>query len=145
MRHYVTNHKSVACYSIKVIKSIDIIGSLDFLVEKIFFEKKYNKNGVIKIDVEGFESHICKALLNNVPKDVSVVVVMENFLDKFEFEALKSPNHTIEWFGFYKQKQYLKSFLFKLFGMSSYYKQVVSKIDKSKNAPHDLIAIFSPT
>lgn len=128
----------------KTIQNIQIVEA-NYWIKNLFSANLNWKNGVIKIDVEGFESHIFKALLNNVPKDVSVVVVMENFLDKFEFEAFKSPNHTIEWFGFYKQKQYLKSFLFKLFGMSSYYKQVVSKIDKSKNAPHDLIAIFSPT
>lgn len=128
----------------KTIQNIQIVEA-NYWIKNLFSANQNWKNGVIKIDVEGFESHIFKALLNNVPKDVSVVVIMENFLDKFEFEAFKSPNHTIDFFGFYKQKQYLKSFLFKLFGMSSYYKQVVSKIDKSKNAPHDLIAIFTPT
>ena len=66
-------------------------------------------------------------------------------LKKFDFESFKSPNHKIKWFGFYKQKQYLKSSLFKLLGMSSYYKQVVSKIDKNKHVPHDLIAVFYPS
>jgi len=64
------------------------------------------------------------------------------------WQTLKSKNaanHKIEWFGFYKQKQYLKSSLFKLLGMSSYYKQIVSKIDKNKHVPHDLIAVFYPS
>jgi len=30
-------------------------------------------------------------------------------------------------------------------GMSYYYKQVVSKIDKNKHVPHDLIAVFYPS
>jgi len=64
------------------------------------------------------------------------------------WQTLKSKNAAnlkIEWFGFYKQKQYLKSSLFKLLGMSSYYKQIVSKIDKNKHVPHDLIAVFYPS
>jgi len=128
----------------KTIQNIQIVEA-NYWIKNLFSTNGNWKNGVIKIDVEGFESHIFQALLNNVPKDVSVVVIMENFLEKFDFESFKPPNHKIEWFGFYKQKQYLKSSLFKLLGMSSYYKQIVSKIDKNKHVPHDLIAVFYPS
>ena len=127
----------------EIVQDIEIIEA-DKWIKKIFASNPNWKNGVIKIDVEGFERHIFKALLQHIPKGVSVVVIMENFLDEIDFERFASKNHRLEWFGFYKQKQYLKSLLFKVFGMSSYYKQIVAKIDRDAKAPHDLIIYFCP-
>lgn len=112
--------------------------------KKVFFDNPNWKNGVIKIDVEGFEFPIFEALLRNVPKEVSVVVIMENFLAEIDFELFASKNHKLEWYGFYKQKHHIKSVLFKVIGMSSYYKQIIEKLNKSKKAPHDLIVYFKP-
>lgn len=125
----------------KIVQDIDIVEANTW-IKKIFADNPGWKNGVIKIDVEGFELHIFEALLTHLPKGVSAVVVMENFLAEIDFEKLQSSRHKLDWFGFYKQKQYLKSVLFKCLGMSSYYKQTVRRIDQSKNAPHDLIVYF---
>lgn len=127
-----------------IIQDIEI-KEADRWFKALFANNPNWQNGVIKIDVEGFELHVFQALLNHIPKGVSVVVIMENFLDKIDFGAFKTPNHKLEWFGFYKQKQYLKSAFFKLFAMSSYYKQTVERIDKHKKAPHDLIVYFQPS
>lgn len=126
----------------EIVQDIEIIEAGHW-IKKIFASNPNWKNGVIKIDVEGFEHHIFKALLRHVPKGVSVVIIMENFLEKIDFQRHTSKNHELEWFGFYKQKMYFKSFLFKLLGMSSYYKQAVAKIEKHEKAPHDLIIYFS--
>ena len=127
----------------KMVQDIEIVEA-NAWIRDIFASNPGWKNGVIKIDVEGFELHIFEALLSHIPKDVSVVVIMENFLTEIDYQSFKSRHHQLEWYGFYKQKQYLKSVLFKLLGMSSYYKQTVNRIDQSKNAPHDLIVYFKP-
>jgi len=138
-----TEVKSIREHGEEIVQDIEIIEA-NIWIKKIFASNPNWKNGVIKIDVEGFEHHILNALLRHIPKGVSVVVIMENFLDEIDFERFSSKNHKLEWFGFYKQKQYLKSLLFKFFGMSSYYKQVVSKLDRNAKAPHDLIVYFCP-
>ena len=127
----------------KMVQDIEIVEA-NAWIRDIFASNPGWKNGVIKIDVEGFELHIFEALLSHIPKDVSVVVIMENFLTEIDYQSFKSRYHQLEWYGFYKQKQYLKSVLFKLLGMSSYYKQTVNRIDQSQNAPHDLIVYFKP-
>ena len=127
----------------KMVQDIEIVEA-NAWIRDIFASNPGWKNGVIKIDVEGFELHIFEALLSHIPKDVSVVVIMENFPTEIDYQSFKSRHHQLEWYGFYKQKQYLKSVLFKLLGMSSYYKQTVNRIDQSKNAPHDLIVYFKP-
>lgn len=124
-----------------IIQNIEI-KEADKWLKMLFANNPNWQNGVVKIDVEGFELHVFQALINHIPKGVSIVVIMENFLDEIDFAAFQSPNHKLEWFGFYKQKQYLKSAFFKLFGMSSYYKQTVERIDKNKKAPHDVIVYF---
>ena len=127
----------------EIVQDIEILEA-DNWVKKIFVGNPNWKNGVVKIDVEGFEHHIFTALLRHIPKDVSIVVIMENFLEEIDFDRFASKNHKLTWFGFYKQKKYLKSFIYKVFGMSSYYQQIVAKIDRDSKAPHDLIVYLSP-
>lgn len=38
-----------------------------------------NKKGVIKIDVEGYEPHIIKAIATTLPKDLEVFIIFESF------------------------------------------------------------------
>ena len=121
------------------------IKDADKWLNKLFADNPNWQNGVIKIDVEGFELHVFQAVLNQIPKGVSVVLVMENFLDKIDFASFQASHHTLEWFGFYKQKQYLKSAFFKLCGMSSYYKQTVERMNETKKAPHDMIVYVKPS
>ena len=101
-------------------------------------------NGLVKIDVEGFEMPIFQSLLKTLPEHVSLVVIMENFLNSFDFDQFKTPHHAIDWFGFYKRKNMLKSIPFKILGMSSYYVQKLQSIDHKATAPHDIVALITP-
>ena len=100
--------------------------------------------GLQKIDVEGFEMPIFQSLLKTLPEHVSLVVIMENFLNSFDFDQFKTPHHAIDWFGFYKKKNMLKSIPFKILGMSSYYVQKLQSIDHKATAPHDIVALITP-
>ena len=116
---------------------------------KKWFSSLFSKNsswskGAVKIDVEGLELPIFQALLEALPSDMSIIVVMENFLDQVNFEEFNTKFHNLSWFGFYKEKSFLKSIPFKLIGMSSYYKQTVRKIRNGDKAPHDLIICIEP-
>ena len=69
---------------------------------------------------------------------------MENFLDKVAYQDFKSDTHQLEWFGFYKSKNILKSIPFKLLGMSSHYSQIIKPVDQFDKAPHDIIVVAKP-
>ncbi|MGC6518317.1 MAG: FkbM family methyltransferase [Candidatus Puniceispirillaceae bacterium] len=113
-------------------------------LKDLFKAHKTWQAGLIKIDVEGLELPIFKAILSELPKGVSVTIVMENFLKDLNRDQFASSTHDLHWFGFYKKKHHLKSLLFKLMGMSSYYQLSVEKIDTARNAPHDIIVTVTP-
>lgn len=48
------------------------------------------RKGVIKIDVEGFESVVLEGIGKTIPSDMSVIIVFENWDDKFNFDLIKS-------------------------------------------------------
>lgn len=55
------------------------------------------KNGLIKIDVEGFELPIFKAILAVLPSNMTVTIVMENFLKSLSLGEFKSDTHHVQW------------------------------------------------
>ena len=97
------------------------------------------ENGLIKIDVEGFEFPIFKAILAVLPSNMTVTIVMENFLKSLSLDEFKSDTHHVQWYGFYKKRRALKTLLFKLFGMSSCNTLVLEDYNHNVSAPHDII------
>lgn len=112
--------------------------------EALFKANDNWNNGLIKIDVEGFELPIFQSLIEMLPSHISTAIIMENFLDKVAYQDFKSDTHQLEWFGFYKSKNILKSIPFKLLGMSSHYSQIIKPFDQFDKAPHDIIVVAKP-
>ena len=110
-----------------IIQDVQLVDARPWLSD-LFDRHQQWRNGLIKIDVEGFELKIFKTLLETLPKKISTVIVMENFLNTIDFQTFAAPNHDLEWFGFYKTKSWFKSIPFKLLGMSSYYTKNVRRI-----------------
>ena len=100
--------------------------------------------GVIKIDVEGFEEPIFEAILQSVPKQTHLLVIMENWFDHFPTDHFAVPGHQIAWFYFQKQKRRLHSLPFKLLGLSSSYRTALMPLDKHTPKPHDVICLITP-
>ena len=126
-----------------IIQDVQLVDARPWLSD-LFDRHQQWRNGLIKIDVEGFELKIFKALLETLPKKISTVIVMENFLNTIDFQTFAAPNHDLEWFGFYKTKSWFKSIPFKLLGMSSYYTKNVRRIGPNDTAPHDIIVLANP-
>lgn len=126
-----------------IIQNIQLVDAKAWLAD-LFAANQHWRNGLIKIDVEGFELKIFEALLETLPKTVSTVIVMENFLHSIDFQQFRAQRHDLEWFGFYKTRNWIKSIPFKLLGMSSYYAQNVRRIDPDDKAPHDIIVLATP-
>lgn len=126
-----------------IIQDVQLVDARPWLSD-LFDRHQQWRNGLIKIDVEGFELKIFKALLETLPKKISTVIVMENFLNTIDFQTFAAPNHDLEWFGFYKTKSWFKSIPFKLLSMSSYYTQNVRRIGPDDTAPHDIIVLANP-
>ncbi len=53
------------------------------------FKKSGFQKGVIKIDVEGFESIVLSGIAAALPADISTVVIFENWDEKFSFDNLQ--------------------------------------------------------
>ena len=126
-----------------IIQDIQLVDARPWLSD-LFDRHQQWRNGLTKIDVEGFELKIFEALLETLPKKISTVIVMENFLNTIDFQTFAAPYHDLEWFGFYKTKSWFKSIPFKLLGMSSYYTQNVRRIGPNDAAPHDIIVLANP-
>ena len=100
--------------------------------------------GVIKIDVEGYEGLIFDTILAQVPADMTVVVIMENWFKNFPTSSFKSNHHKLDFYTFEKQRKWLKSLPFKLLGLSSLYRFAqVPLTDQTRN-PHDVICYVTP-
>jgi len=96
-------------------------------------------NGVIKIDVEGYEKIIFEALLSKLPTKMGVVVVMENFLDRFNGDQFTSKDHHLDWFYLAKIHRPVASIPFKLLGLSSSYRHELKPLTPNTKNPHDLV------
>ena len=125
-----------------IVQEINLVESNTWFSD-LFASHGHWANGLVKIDVEGFEMPIFRALLKTLPAHVSLVVVIENFLNSFDFDQFKTPHHEIDWFGFYKKKNVIKSIPFKLLGMSSYYVQQLQGVNHKATAPHDIVALIT--
>ena len=53
------------------------------------------QEGVIKIDVEGYEEVIFGKIIETLPADFSAVLVMENWFDRFPVSRLSSARHAL--------------------------------------------------
>ena len=95
---------------------------------------KYKK-GIIKIDVEGYETPIIKAIIQNLPKNMSIVMITENWFKQFKPENYPATHHDINWFYIHKKKRYLHSIPFKLLGLSSSYKHELRPLTSQTNSP----------
>ena len=126
-------------------QSVPIKQALSWFSERFKeHQKSDRKKGVIKIDVEGFEEPIFEAILQSVPQNTHLLVIMENWFDHFPTDQFDTPHHTISWFYFQKQKRMLHSLPFKLLGLSSSYKTVLMPLDKHTPKPHDVICMITP-
>ncbi len=125
-----------------IIQNVQLVDAKKWFSD-LFGSHNYWRKGLIKIDVEGFELPILEALLQTLPKDVSVAVVMENFLNTLDLERFVAPYHNLEWFGVFKLRNWVKSLPLKLLGMSYYYVKKVQAINPKIRAPHDIIALAS--
>ena len=67
-----------------------------FWLSQLFASNSGWKNGVIKIDVEGFELPIFKAILEVLPSNMTVTIIMENFLKSLSLDDFKPETHTIQ-------------------------------------------------
>ena len=116
-------------------------------LKSYFEEMRQNKHfaGIVKIDVEGYEEIIFESIVKCLPKDISVVVIMENWFDRFPTNQFTSKTHRTEWFYFKKKKRYLHSIPFKLLGLSSSYSHELAPLTEKTNSPHDVICIMSGT
>ena len=101
------------------------------------------RQGVIKIDVEGYEEIIFDRIISELPDDFSVVVIMENWFDHFPVSSFNSKTHSLEWFYFQKRKRRLHSIPFKLLGLSSSYEQMIAPLEDGTRKPHDVICVMS--
>lgn len=59
-------------------------------IKKIFTNiyQKEGRNGIIKIDVEGFEEVVLKGIASAIPGDSSVVIIFENWNEKFNINEV---------------------------------------------------------
>ena len=102
------------------------------------------KHGVIKIDVEGYEGLIFDTILAQLPPDMTVVVIMENWFKNFPTSSFASDHHKLDFYTFVKQRRWLKSLPFKILGLSSLYRFAqVPLTDQTRN-PHDVICYVTP-
>jgi FkbM family methyltransferase len=114
---------------------------------KTAFKSLSNKtltHGVIKIDVEGYEEMIFSEIINNLPKSMTAVVIMENWFKTFPVSTFTSTTHRFDWRYFTKRKQVLRSIPFKLLGLSSLYAHELSPLTDTSANPHDIICTISP-
>ena len=100
------------------------------------------RKGVIKIDVEGYEEVIFGKIIETLPADFSVVVVMENWFDRFPVSRFSPARHALAWYYVQKRRRILHLIPFKLLGLSSSYDQVVSPLDDDTKSPHDVICVI---
>ena len=98
--------------------------------------------GVIKIDVEGYEEVIFGKIIEKLPADFSAVVVMENWIDRFQVLRFLSAGHSLAWYYVRKRRRILHSIPFKLLGLSSSYDQAVAPLDDDTKSPHDVICVI---
>ena len=70
------------------------------------------RKGVIKIDVEGYEEVIFGKIIETLPADFSVVVVMENWFDRFPVSRFSSARHALAWYYVQKRRRILHSIPF---------------------------------
>ena len=56
----------------------------------VFNELKSNgfKNGVIKIDVEGYEKYVLEGIAKSIPPEFEVVICFENWDPNFNFKSI---------------------------------------------------------
>ena len=87
-----------------IIQDVQLVDARPWLSD-LFDRHQQWRNGLIKIDVEGFELKIFKALLETLPKKISTVIVMENFLNTIDFQTFAAPYHDLEWFGLLQNKK----------------------------------------
>lgn len=125
-----------------IIQNVQLVDARKWFLD-LFGSHNHWRRGFVKIDVEGLELPILEALLQTLPRNVSVALVMENFLSTVNLERFTAPHHNLEWFGVYKVKDWVKSIPLKLLGMSSYYVQKVEVINQQIRSPHDLIVLAS--
>lgn len=95
--------------------------------------------GVIKIDVEGYESIIVKALLDEIPKNIRTLVVLENFLPIFDSDQFASKTHDLSWHYIAKVRRPFASIPFKLLGLSSSYRHELQPLTPDTSHPHDIV------
>jgi len=115
-------------------------------LEKIFaaYHKNQFYNGVIKIDVEGYEEIIFSQIIEKLPEDFSVIIIMENWFDHFPVSKFISDTHDIEWFYFKKTRRFFHSIPFKLLGLSSSYEQTIEQLMDTTPHPHDVVCLLNP-
>lgn len=97
--------KSTNCYSEEVlaakdgfktlntnnyIKKIINVKSATNELKYVFNELKSNgfKNGVIKIDVEGYEKYVLEGIAKSIPPEFEVVICFENWDPNFNFKSI---------------------------------------------------------
>lgn len=113
---------------------------------KIFSNLKKSgfQKGVIKLDVEGFESIVLKGIAVALPPDISAVVVFENWDENFSFEDLRN-NFGNRQISLKKIEQTIagpsKSRLIKLFKLmfSGTDKHYLAELDNAQSRVGDIV------
>ena len=115
-------------------------------LQKMFrqYAKEGLERGVIKIDIEGHEEFVFKAILKVLPKNFGVVVVMENWFDRFTVTSFESRTHMLEWHYIRKRLRPLHSIPFKLLGLSNSYVSELNPLDDDTENPHDVVCVIRP-
>ena len=81
-------------------------------------------------------------IIETLPADFSVVVVMENRFDRFPVSRFSSARHSLACYYVRKRRRILHSIPFKLLGLSSSYDQVVAPLGDDTKSPHDVICVI---
>ena len=113
-------------------------------LENIFenFSKQQGKNGIIKIDVEGFEEVVLKGIAPTIPNNSSVVIIFENWNEDFNLkEVVKAFGSRASIFKINRDSKKhwprLIKNLFLLFGGK--YSYSLKKIGEKNNIVGDLV------
>ena len=102
------------------------------------------RRGIIKIDVEGHEENVFRAILETLPDEFAMMVVMENWFDRFPITEFSSKRHAMEWFHLRKRLRPMHSIPFKLLGLSSSYVIELVELDDETDKPHDVVCFIRP-
>ena len=105
-------------------------------------DKRKGRNGVIKIDVEGYEATILKGISSVIPEGFSSVIVFENHNPSLDLEGLlecfngRAKAYIIKVKSWGKWPKFIK-FFFLLFGKK--FKRYIEPVDVNSDLLGDLV------